>query len=127
MLDRLEPNNLKVDAYYLPDDDGDFDEIYIYQNGKLIDRLQDIGTFNEALAERTEKDVAIMTEQNKQISKFDAMMKRDAIAPVAIMKKEAAKQITEASAKEVVIPTTPDDDFMNYNVGDIRKIAIESM
>ena len=128
VLDRLEPNNLKVDAYYLPDDDGDFDEIYIYQNGKLIDRLQDIGTFNEALTERTEKDVAIMTEQNKQISKFDAMMKRDAIAPVAIMKKEAAKQIAEAPAKVVQLPPTDDETaFLNYNVEQYRNSGKEAL
>lgn len=128
VLDRLEPNNLKVDAYYLPDDDGNFDEIYIYQNGKLIDRLKDIGTFNEALAERTEKDVHIMTEQNKQISKFDAMMKRDAIAPVAIMKKEAAKQIAEAPAKVVQFPPTDDETaFLNYNVEQYRNSGKEAL
>ena len=90
VLDRLEPNNLKVDAYFLPNDNGEIGDIYIYQNGNLIDQLKDVGTYNEALAERTDEDERIMTEQNKLICKFDAMMKREAIKPLVTMKKKAA-------------------------------------
>lgn len=116
VLDRLEPNNLKVDAYYLPDENGEMGDVYIYQNGNLIDRLKDVGTFNEALAERTEEDRRIMTEQNKLISKFDAMMKRDAIAPVAVMKTEAATEIKNAAARPAEPVETDETDFLNYDV-----------
>lgn len=127
VLDRLEPNNLKVDAYFLPDENGDAGDVYIYQNGVLIDRLKDVGTFNEALAERTEEDTRIMTEQNKLISKFDAMMKRDAIAPVAVLKEKAAEQVRTATARPVEPAETNDTDFLNYDVQRFKKAGIDSL
>ena len=33
---RLEPRNYKVEAYYLPDGDGNIGEVYIYQHGRYI-------------------------------------------------------------------------------------------
>ena len=33
---KLEPRNYKVEAYYLPDTDGNIDEVYIYQHGRYI-------------------------------------------------------------------------------------------
>lgn len=127
VLDRLEPNNLKVDAYFLPDDNGEIGDIYIYQNGNLIDRLKDVGTYNEALAERTDEDERIMTEQNKLISKFDAMMKREAIKPVVTMKKKAAEQIREAVAKPVEQNESEEIDYLNYDVSQFKGSGRKSL
>lgn len=102
ILDRLAPNDNQVDAYYLPDEDGNMGDVYIYQNGVLLDQLTDVGTFNEADAEQTDADKAIMTEQNKLISRFDAMVKKEAIAPVATLKTETAGRIAQARAKPVL-------------------------
>lgn len=103
VLDRLAPNNYNVDAYYLPDDDGSLKDVYIYQNGVLIDKLNNIGTYNTADAEQTEADKQIFINQNKFIAKFDSMTKKEAIAPVMVMKQETARIITEATAEEVII------------------------
>lgn len=127
VLDRLEPNNLKVDAYFLPDDNGEIGDIYIYQNGNLIDQLKDVGTYNEALAERTDEDESIMTEQNKLISKFDAMMKREAIKPVVTMKKKAAEQIREAVAKPVEQSESEEIDYLNYDVSQFKGSGRKSL
>ena len=127
MLDKLEPNNLKVDAYYLPDENGEIGDVYIYQNGNLIDRLKDVGTFNEALAEQTDEDARIMTEQNKLISKFDALMKREAVAPVAVMKAEAARQIQDAPARPLPVKEEETPDFLDYDVSGYKGAAINSI
>ncbi len=127
VLDKLEPNNLKVDAYYLPDENGETGDVYIYQNGNLIDRLKDVGTFNEALAEQTDEDTRIMTEQNKLISKFDALMKREAVAPVAVMKAEAARQIQDAPARPAPAKEEENADFLNYDVSGYKGAAIKSI
>ena len=118
---------MKVDAYFLPDDNGEIGDIYIYQNGNLIDRLKDVGTYNEALAERTDEDERIMTEQNKLISKFDAMMKREAIKPVVTMKKKAAEQIREAVAKPVEQNESEEIDYLNYDVSQFKGSGRKSL
>lgn len=120
VLDRLAPNNNRVDAYYLPDEEGNIGDVYIYQNGVLLDKLSNVGTFNTAEAEQTEADKLIMTNQNKLISQFDAMTKKDAITPVVVMKTETVQKITKATAKPVQVETTEADadsliaQFNNY-------------
>ena len=120
VLDRLAPNNNRVDAYYLPDEEGNMGDVYIYQNGVLLDKLSNVGTFNTAEAEQTEADKLIMTNQNKLISQFDAMTKKDAITPVVVMKTETVQKITKATAKPVQVETTEADadsliaQFNNY-------------
>lgn len=66
VLERLAPNNWKVDAYYLTDDDGNITDVYIYQNGMLVDKLQNVGTFNTADCEQTDADRTVFVEQQKK-------------------------------------------------------------
>lgn len=109
VLDRLAPNNNQVDAYYLPDEEGNMGDVYIYQNGVLLDKLSNVGTFNTSEAEQTDKDKQVMTEQNKLISQFDAMTKKEAIAPVVVMKAETAKKIAKATAKPIQVDNVETD------------------
>lgn len=120
VLDRLAPNNNKVDAYYLPDDEGNMGDVYIYQNGVLLDKLSNVGTYNTADVEQTEVDKQIMTEQLKKISQFDSMIKKQAIAPVVVMKTETVKKIETAVANPVQVKSIEMDAdtlisrFSNY-------------
>ena len=103
VLNKLAPNNYKVVAYYIPDENGEMGNVFIYQNGKLLDQLKDVGTFNEADAEQTDKDKQIMLEQNKLISQFDAMTRREAIKPVGVLPTETAKRLEKVEAKRVEV------------------------
>lgn len=120
VLDRLAPNNNKVDAYYLPDDEGNMGDVYIYQNGVLLDKLSNVGTYNTADVEQTEVDKQIMTEQLKKISQFDSMIKKQAISPVVVMKTETVKKIETAVARPVQVKSIEMDAdtlisrFSNY-------------
>ena len=120
VLDLLAPNNRTVDAYYLPDNEGNMGDVYIYQNGVLLDKLSNVGTYNTADAEQTEVDEQIMTEQLKKISQFDSMTKKQAIPPVVVMKTETVKKIETAVAKPVQVKSTEMDAdtlisrFSNY-------------
>lgn len=130
VLERLEPGNLEVDAYYLPDDDGNTGDVYIYQHDRLIDTLRDVGTFNEAAAEQTDRDTDVMTEQLKLISRFDAMMKREAITPAGVMREEVTELIARAEAKEVPEDDTGggyDDDFLHYDTSRYRHSGRQSL
>jgi len=92
VIDMLEPGNLNVEAYWLPDAVGLVNEVYIYQNGLFIDKCRKIKAYNEAAAERTEADEAAITEQSKYVARFDSKVKngRNGLHKIEIMHKTPA-------------------------------------
>lgn len=75
LLNRFEPNNYSVDAYYIPEPDGTIDEVFIYQNGLFISECQKIIKYNTAKAEQTEDDIQSYQDQSSYVRKFDKMVK----------------------------------------------------
>ena len=115
IIEKLEPRNYKVDAYYLPDADGTINEVYIYQNGRYIATCKPVARYNENTAEQTEVDKAAYTEQSKYVAQFDKMMKDGKIKRVGILAKEEAKLITEVQAEAVPLPTqAEEEDYSAY-------------
>lgn len=115
IIEKLEPRNYKVDAYYLPDADGTINEVYIYQNGRYIATCKAVARYNENTAEQTEADKAAYTEQAKYVAKFDKMMKESKIKRVGILAKEEAKLITEVQAEAVPLPAqAEEEDYSAY-------------
>ena len=115
IIEKLEPRNYKVNAYYLPDADGTINEVYIYQNGRYIATCKPVARYNENTAEQTEYDKAAYTEQSKYVAQFDKMMKDGKIKRVGILAKEEAKLITEVQAEAVPLPTqTEEEDYSAY-------------
>ena len=115
IIEKLEPRNYKVDAYYLPDADGTINEVYIYQNGRYIATCKPVARYNENTAEQTEVDKAAYTEQSKYVAQFDKMMKDGKIKRVGILAKEEAKLITEVQAEAVPLPAqAEEEDYSAY-------------
>ena len=115
IIEKLEPRNYKVDAYYLPDADGTINEVYIYQNGRYIATCKPVARYNENTAEQTEYDKAAYTEQSKYVAQFDKMMKDGKIKRVGILAKEEAKLITEVQAEAVPLLTqAEEEDYSAY-------------
>lgn len=115
IIEKLEPRNYKVDAYYLPDADGTINEVYIYQNGRYIATCKAVARYNENTAEQTEADKAAYTEQAKYVAQFDKMMKDGKIKRVGILAKEEAKLLTEVQAEAVPLPTqAEEEDYSAY-------------
>ena len=115
IIEKLEPRNYKVDAYYLPDADGTINEVHIYQNGRYIATCKPVARYNENTAEQTEADKAAYTEQSKYVAQFDKMMKDGKIKRVGILAKEEAKLITEVQAEAVPLPTqAEEEDYSAY-------------
>ena len=115
IIEKLEPRNYKVDAYYLPDADGTINEVYIYQNGRYIATCKPVARYNENTAEQTEYDKAAYTEQSKYVAQFDKMMKDGKIKRVGILAKEEAKLITEVQAEAVPLPAqAKEEDYSAY-------------
>lgn len=111
VLERLAPNNWKVDAYYLTDDDGNITDVYIYQNGMLVDKLQNVGTFNTADCEQTDADRAVFVEQRKKISGFNAYVRDNAISSVGVSRArpepESLPEAEELPPLDVFGPDAP--------------------
>lgn len=105
VIEKLEPNNVKVEAYYLTNEQGEAVDVWIYQNDMMIDKLQNVGTFNTADAEQTDEDRAVFVEQQKKIAHFGAYVKRNGIAPLRVMDKGQAdfesptEEITDYAAE----------------------------
>lgn len=115
IIEKLEPRNYKVDAYYLPGADGTINEVYIYQNGRYIATCKPVARYNENTAEQTEYDKAAYTEQSKYVAQFDKMMKDGKIKRVGILAKEEAKLITEVQAEAVPLPAqAEEEDYSAY-------------
>lgn len=115
IIEKLEPRNYKVDAYYLPDADGTINEVYIYQNGRYIATCKLVARYNENTAEQTEADKEAYTEQSKYVAQFDKMIKDGKIKRVGILAKEEAKLITEVQAEAVPLPTqAEEEDYSAY-------------
>lgn len=114
-IEKLAPRNMKVDAYWLPDADGNVKEVYLYQNGEYICTCGLLERYNEATAEQTDSDRAAYTEQAKYVSQFDKMMKDEKIRKVAVMRSSDAREIEQVEARVVPHPIgQPDEDYSDY-------------
>lgn len=114
IIERLAPRNYKVDAYYLADADGNISEVYIYQNGRLIDTCWKVKRYNEAIAEQTEDDRKAYTDQAKYVAQFDSMIKAGRISRVGVSRKDIAKAVRDAEAVAVEIAPREEDDYSEY-------------
>ena len=100
VLERLEPNNYKVTACYLPDDEGAPQEVFIYQKGKYIDTVEKVNTYSRVMAEQTEEDRVAFGEQQKKIAKFNKYVEDNAIDRLGILKpsQQAQQEVQELKA-----------------------------
>lgn len=120
-LKRLKPNNTQVTAYWLPEDDGCVNKVYVYQGdtyiGEAINR--DCSDYNECAIERTQADEYAMLHQQKRIAKFDKKIRdrkadipkigtmdstiSEAISkvPFSIVETEQPKGIAETDYQEI--------------------------
>ena len=90
---------MKVDAYYIPDEEGKYNEVFIYQNDMLVDKLENLGTFNTADAEQTEEDKAIFLKQQKKIASFRKYLDDNSIADVGVIRDKETYIEDEAQVK----------------------------
>ena len=75
VIKRLKPNNYEVEARWLRDQDGDIEQVYLYQDDKYIGMAIKEERYNEAKIERTEKDEAVRTRQAIRQATFHKELK----------------------------------------------------
>lgn len=116
VIELLAPNDYKVEAYYLTDEEGKITDMFIYQGDMYIDRLENLGTYNTARAEQTEEDERIFTEQRKKISHFNKYVEDNAIGRVGVIERETRPQTIEV--EEVIVPEPETRETQEYGLGE---------
>lgn len=112
VIEKLAPNNWEVDAYYLTTEEGEITDVYIYQNDMLVDKLQNVGTFNTAEAEQTDEDRAIFVEQQKKIAGFNGYVQNNAISGVGISKPRPMLEKAVEAEELPPVDDIPADDYV---------------
>jgi len=124
VIEKLAPNDFKVEAYYLTNEQGEATDVWIYQNDMMVDKLQDVGTFNTADAEQTDEDRAIFTEQQKKIAHFSKYVRDNAISRVGIMSK--APETIEADIDETTGFAAESEDIQPETVSEAYQFKDEA-
>lgn len=122
VLERLTPNDYKVTAYYLPDEEGAPTDVYLFQGDRYIDHVERVQTFNRVMAEQTDDDVTAFIEQQKKIAGFNRYIRENAIGGVGIQKhtdpvEQQPVQLLESNP--VTVPDTPAASYVPDPLGDI--------
>lgn len=108
-LERLAPNNYKVTAYYLPDEEGGPTEVYLYQGDRYIDKVERVETFNRVMAEQTDEDVVKFIEQQKKVAGFRKYVTDNAIHRVGVMKTKVELTVEGEEDLEVATPQAEEE------------------
>ncbi len=108
-LERLAPNNYKVTAHYLPDEDGRATDVYLYQGDRYIDKVERVETFNRVMAEQTDEDVVKFIEQQKKVAGFRKYVTDNAIQRVGVMKTKVELTIEDEEDLEVATPQAEEE------------------
>lgn len=125
-IEKLEPRNNKVQAYWLPDADGNVGEVYLWQGDRFIATCKLLERYNEATAEQTQADRDAYVEQAKFVSQFDRMMREGKITKVAVMENEQREAVERAARAAVAVPHAaelPDEDEDYSEYLDVSRVA----
>ena len=85
VLERLAPNNYKVTAYYLPDEDGKPQDVFIFQGDRYIDQVERVETYNRVMAEQTEEDKKKFYHQQKKVREFNDYVENKMVPSLGTM------------------------------------------
>lgn len=129
-LRKLAPNNYTVEAYFLPEENGEIKRVFAYQNGNLISQCEPIPTFNEAKAEWTEKDEQGFEESMKYLNEFKKMVKDDlnsTISKVELLPNNTNHDDLEVEVMEDLDQEEEFDTNNNFDIDDINRRALDSL
>jgi hypothetical protein len=112
-IDKLQPNNYGVEAYYLPNAEGLITEVFLYQNGKFICKANRIAEYSTAKAEwQADVDAANYAEQAKYVAQFDKKVKegKHNLANLSLLETEVIENAEAEAENLVLIENSPIDN-----------------
>lgn len=121
VLEKLQPANYEVQAYYLPNEDGSVAEVYLYQGDTYVGKCGRVAKYSEAKAEMEEADHIAYINQAKYVASFDKMVKdgKEKLAKPEIwedaeLPKEPVKVLPPVAKKEDDLSDLLDFDPNEY-------------
>lgn len=99
VLEKLAPNNYKVTAYYLPDEDGKPQDVFIFQGDRYIDQVERVETYNRVMAEQTEEDKKKFYHQQKKVKEFTRYTDGIMVPKVGTLDTDRKKEIEVLTAE----------------------------
>lgn len=118
VLKRMKPNNYNVEAYYVPSEDGNINEVYLYQDDVFLTRATMIERYNEAKMERTERDEEIRLQQAKRQAHY---FKRERDRAEAVVKKVTTIDAENYKAIESLKPEVVYHNEIEKNEVDLKE------
>jgi len=123
VIGMLSPRNYEVDAYYLPDEHGNINEVHIYQNDIYLCSCVKAERYNEAQIERIERDEEIRVMQAKRQERFDRNVRegrKAKVTPLGILTMDEVGAVEQAEPR--ILRETPhtgreergDEDVFEY-------------
>lgn len=103
VLERLSPNNYKVTAYYLPDEDGKPQEVFIFQDGRYIDKVEHVETYTRVMAEQTDEDKKKFYHQQKKVREFMDYVKENESLTLGTMAKNCEYEEEQEEPEEIIV------------------------
>jgi len=104
VIEKLRPNDYKVTACYLPDEDGKPTDVYLFQGERYIDKVERVVTYNRVMAEQTDEDVAAYIDQQKKIARTAKYVRSIDVPSVGVMSKEPARASDAVALEKEITP-----------------------
>lgn len=116
VLERLQPNDYKVTAYYLPDENGKPTDVYLFQGEHYIDHVERVETYNRVMAEQTDEDAARFIEQRKKVAGFVRYISEEAAPRVGVLPRgqDSPPGGEECESMELCPPPLQADEADDY-------------
>ena len=136
VLERLAPNNKKVTAYYLPDEDGKPTDVFLFQGDRYIDQVERVQTYNRVMAEQTEEDQKKFHHQQKKVREFCQYVEAHQVPQMGtmeILKDENIERWKDEEDDEIVMPPPKmeeepqDADILREVEGPAESLEAESV
>jgi len=120
VLDNLASGNYGVKAYYLKNDLGEIDEVFLYQNEVFLCKAAKVETFNDANAEWGDQDAEAYTEQMKYISGFRKKIKdgKGSLGRIRMIDSDFPDVIPIEVVTESAIKPNEDFEDMDFDIPD---------
>jgi hypothetical protein len=100
----LRPGDKRVVAYWLPDANGEVNEVHIYQHGRYLFTAVSIATYSRATVEWTGADQSSFYAQAGYVNRFETEVKemKAAVPKVAILKRESVRTVANVAPAQVM-------------------------